>query len=63
MQNPRILINDNIVTNLYVKFDDDRLWKWKSISKSKTGNNNRKKKYNNNNNNVGGHWGRVYVIA
>jgi len=40
---------DNIVINLYAKFDDDRLWNEKALVDRKFDNNNHKKKNNNNN--------------
>jgi len=39
---------DNIVTNLYAKFDDDRLWNEKALVYSNSDTNNPKKKNNNN---------------
>jgi len=47
-------IVDNIVTNLCVKLDDDRLWNEKALADRKSDNNNPKK--NSSKNNVGGVW-------
>jgi len=54
-------IVDDIVTNMYASFDDDRLWNEKALVDRKSDNNNLKKNKNNNNNNnnVPGHWGLV----
>jgi len=51
-------IVDNIVTNLYAKFEDDQLWNEKALVDRKSDNNNPKKK-NNNKNNVHGRSGPV----
>jgi len=53
---------DNVVTYVYAKFGDDRLWNKKALVDRKSDNNNTKKKKNNKNknkNNVRGHWGPV----
>ena len=57
-------IVDNVVTYVYAKFVDDRLWNEKALADRKSDNNNtntnnHNKKKNNKNNNVGGHWGPV----
>jgi len=51
-------IVDNIITNLYAKFDDDPLWNEKALVDQKSDNNNPEKN-DNNKNNVLGHWGPV----
>jgi len=48
-------IVDNVVTYVYAKFGDDRLWNEKALADHKSDNNNNNK--NKNNNNVGGYWG------
>ena len=51
-------IVDNVVINLYAKFDDDRLWNEKALVDGKSDNNNPKNN-NNNKNNIRGLWGPV----
>ena len=46
-------IVDNVVTYVYAKFGDDRLWNEKALADRKSDNNNT----NNNKNNVDGAWG------
>jgi len=52
---------DNVVTYVYAKCGDDRLWKEKALADRKSDNKRKKKKKKNNNNNnknnVHGHWG------
>jgi len=49
------IVEDNIVTNLYAKFNDDRFWNEKALVHWKFDNNNPK---NNKKNNVDGAWDR-----
>ena len=53
---------DNVVTYVYAKFGDNRLWNEKALADRKSDNNNNNNntsKNNNNENNVDGHWGPV----
>jgi len=50
-------IVDNVVSYVYAKFGDDRLWNEKALADRKSNNNNRNTKYKKNN--VGGAWGPV----
>ena len=50
---------DNVVTYVYAKFGDDRLWNEKALTDHKSDNNNNNKNNNKNQNNVCGHWGPV----
>ena len=45
-------IVDNVVINVYAKFDEDRLWTEKALADRKSDSN----KNPNKNSNVGGHW-------
>ena len=49
---------DNSVTNVYAKFDDDRLWNEKALVDRKS-NDNKNPNKKNNKNNVRGHWGPI----
>jgi len=52
-------IVDNVVTYVYAKFGDNRLWNEKALADRKSDNNNN----NNNNNNVGGQVAIVGPVA
>jgi len=51
---------DNVVTYVYAKFGDDRLWKEKALADRKSDNTNPKNKHNNNNNNNNNNVGSAY---
>jgi len=52
-----VAIVDNVVTHVYAKFGDDRLWNEKALADRKSDNNNTNTKKNKKNKkNVGGAW-------
>jgi len=53
-------IVDNVITYVYAKFGEVRLWNEKALAARKSdNNNNNNNNKKNNKNNVGGYWGSV----